>query len=302
METKETETYKDFHTKNKTFVEMSKFLRMVGVKNNSFMLSLNNQDLIGVDPYDPNLSDEMKKTVVEECKENLWYFLREAARIPTNYPGGGYFTFELNPATLSVAYSMWMSHSLYINAPRQTHKDTAALLCDIWQTYRNLRLHNPKCASSREKTWKQIELRSALGYISEAFKYEAPTNVHESRYETYMVPDCEFNIRGPELCERILFEYNKRRHNSTLWIMTSVNYNNLRKFPMVLLWIQQQFTLQKWWWMFDLDDYETPWFTHINIDADQMGYTDEEQEEKSRMLGGDVESVNAEIKMIREWK
>jgi small-conductance mechanosensitive channel len=32
-----------------------------------------------------------------------------------------------------------------------------------------------------------------------------------------------------------------------------------------------------------------------------MGYTDEEQEEKSRMLGGDVESVNAEIKMIREW-
>ena len=41
-------------------------LRERGVKNNKFMLTLYDPSLVGVDPYDPNLSDAMKFKIQKE--------------------------------------------------------------------------------------------------------------------------------------------------------------------------------------------------------------------------------------------
>ena len=78
--------YYDTSTTNKSFIEVSKYLAEDGIKNNKLMLSIYNKNLIGVDPYNPNLSDETKREIIEECTENLWYFLREVARVlPTEH-------------------------------------------------------------------------------------------------------------------------------------------------------------------------------------------------------------------------
>ena len=42
-------------TTNSSFVEMSNYLRSIGVKNHKFMLTLLDPDLASIDPHDPNL-------------------------------------------------------------------------------------------------------------------------------------------------------------------------------------------------------------------------------------------------------
>lgn len=60
----------DVSTKNKSFLRVSKQLRELGVKNNKFMLQLNNPKLIGVDPRSENLTPEEKILVYEEICTN----------------------------------------------------------------------------------------------------------------------------------------------------------------------------------------------------------------------------------------
>ena len=71
-------------TTNKTFIEMSNYLKAIGVKNNRFMLALLDPDLANIDPHDPNLSTTYKMKVLMEVRNNFWYYLREVVRVPTS--------------------------------------------------------------------------------------------------------------------------------------------------------------------------------------------------------------------------
>ena len=57
----------DFQTKNESFIEMAYQLKQEGRKNWKFFLLLLDEDLVVVDPYDPNLSDAMKSS---DSKDN----------------------------------------------------------------------------------------------------------------------------------------------------------------------------------------------------------------------------------------
>ena len=72
----------DFDTSNASFIAMASILRRKGVKNWAFFLKLYDEDLVGVDPYDENLSNEYRLKIIMECKKNMWYFIREVMRIP----------------------------------------------------------------------------------------------------------------------------------------------------------------------------------------------------------------------------
>lgn len=39
-------------------------------------LTITQSELIGVDPYSPDLTDDQKIRIIHECKINPWYFLR----------------------------------------------------------------------------------------------------------------------------------------------------------------------------------------------------------------------------------
>ena len=72
----------DTTTKNKSFLRFAGLLKSIGVSNNSFMLALHNPALLGVDPYDPNLTLEQIAMITLETKQNFWYYLRSCIRVP----------------------------------------------------------------------------------------------------------------------------------------------------------------------------------------------------------------------------
>ena len=51
-------------TSNTSFVEMSNYLKAIGIKNNRFMLSLLDPDLANIDPHDPNISYQYKNYIL----------------------------------------------------------------------------------------------------------------------------------------------------------------------------------------------------------------------------------------------
>ena len=120
----------DFDTRNTSFLKMAALLYNAGIKNAFFFLELQDQGLRNVDPYDPDLSDEMKVRVFRECANNRWYFFREVMRVIE--PGastevGGGCEFKLNRGNLAYLWACSLNISCYLIMPRQTGKTWAAI-------------------------------------------------------------------------------------------------------------------------------------------------------------------------------
>lgn len=43
-----------------------------------------NKKLEGINPYDENLTEEQKKDIIEECKNNIIYFLNKIVGVQTD--------------------------------------------------------------------------------------------------------------------------------------------------------------------------------------------------------------------------
>lgn len=105
----------DFQTDNESFIEMAYELKQEGVKNWKFFLLLLDEDLVGVDPYDPNLSDAMKFKIQKEVMNNYWYFIRTIVKIPEP---GGYTRYKLNKLNLAVSFCMELNLNSFIEGPK----------------------------------------------------------------------------------------------------------------------------------------------------------------------------------------
>ena len=117
--------YYDTSTSNTSFLQTAKDLHTLGIKDYMFFLKLYNRDLVGVDPYDPNISKGMIKAVITECVINPYYFWREVARIPepggSVGPGAG-SKFILHRANLAAIWCFLHSIDFYEVIPRQCYK------------------------------------------------------------------------------------------------------------------------------------------------------------------------------------
>ena len=123
--------YYHMSTTNKSFLEMHKYLEDSGIQNNKFMLALLDPDLASIDPYDPNLSRQMKTKVLRECLYNPWYFFREIVRIPDSGQASG-VKFELSRGNLALLFCLMMNLNSFLELPRQCGK-TISSLC--WYLY-----------------------------------------------------------------------------------------------------------------------------------------------------------------------
>lgn len=103
MTTANKEIYYDLETTNQSFKNMAKYLEESGIKNNKFMLIIHDKDLIGVDPRNPNLDLKMKKKILVECMNNIWYYLREVVRVPLQGSLSG-TPFRLNRANTAMIF------------------------------------------------------------------------------------------------------------------------------------------------------------------------------------------------------
>lgn len=115
----------DMETKNKSFLEYAYLLHQMGVKNWYFCLALHDPMLQGVDPFDENLSLEMKKRVGDELSANPWYYLREVAKVPAA-AGYGAVQFRAHRANIGMFWLFMNNVSFFLLQPRQTGKSVVA--------------------------------------------------------------------------------------------------------------------------------------------------------------------------------
>ena len=111
----------DLETPNQSWIRLCGLLKGMGVKNHLFPLALYNPDLSGIDPYDPNLSNEQRIAIALECKENPWYFFREVLRIPAKGSPNG-ININANRANISVWWLFFNHITTLLLQPRQTGK------------------------------------------------------------------------------------------------------------------------------------------------------------------------------------
>lgn len=106
----------DFDTTNRSFVKLATIYKKMGIKNYYFFLQLNNPLLKGVDPYDPNISEETKLMIFHECRQNFWYFLREVLRV------GGGSPFLASRANIAFIWGYLCHVNTMLIIPRQFGK------------------------------------------------------------------------------------------------------------------------------------------------------------------------------------
>lgn len=117
-------------TQNLSFIQTSKELRELGVKNHTFFLALYDKDLIFVNPHNPDLSEEIKAKIKTECVRNIYYFLRECVRIPDGNDGS--ISYLLNRANLASTFCFIHNIDHYLCTPRQTRKSHSVISNIIW--------------------------------------------------------------------------------------------------------------------------------------------------------------------------
>ena len=120
----------DWKTTNKSFLDLHKDLKRLGIKNNTFFLRLYDKDLQGIDPYSAILPLELQLKIILECIRNPWYYLREVCRIPVDgkpiEPGGG-TQYRIDRNNLATWYLFLNGIDHYASKPRQTGKTQDAI-------------------------------------------------------------------------------------------------------------------------------------------------------------------------------
>ena len=76
--------YYDLGTKNDSFLQTAKELKILGIKNWYFMLEVKHPELgvQDIDPRSENLTAEQQGSIILECKQNIWFYFREVFAVP----------------------------------------------------------------------------------------------------------------------------------------------------------------------------------------------------------------------------
>lgn len=120
----------DFKTKNRSFINLYKDLKKLGVKNNKFFLTLYDTDLQLIDPYAVGLPKDYQLKVFLECLVNPWYFLREVLHIPADgmpIEIGGGVKYRIDRNNLAAWYCYLNGIDHYQSKPRQQGKTQDAV-------------------------------------------------------------------------------------------------------------------------------------------------------------------------------
>lgn len=120
----------DTGTSNKTFLQVAKDLKQLGIKNFYFMLEIKDCSLVGIDPYSENLTTEQISRIMTECTRNIWYYLREISRIPS--PGGVPVHFKANRGNIAQTWCILHGIDSWLCLPRQQGKTQSILAVFAW--------------------------------------------------------------------------------------------------------------------------------------------------------------------------
>jgi hypothetical protein len=111
----------DRTTKNESFIRLAQVYKKMGIKNHAFPLALINQNLRGIDPFAPDLTQQEVLMITMECFQNPWYYFREIARAPAG-SGQDAVPVQANRANLALWWSFFNHVLFLLIQPRQTGK------------------------------------------------------------------------------------------------------------------------------------------------------------------------------------
>ena len=131
---------------NQSFIDVSELLKYININNNDFMLKLNDESLRDVDPHSETLTEEQKIAIINECKSNIWYFIREVVLVPDKVFTDTYVPYQLDMYSLA---NIWCSYnritSYVVTKKEDDIVDIAPLI--IWELLFNetadLEINNP---------------------------------------------------------------------------------------------------------------------------------------------------------------
>lgn len=174
---KTVKVYYDTSTENISFLKIHKFLKELGIKQNKFFLKIYDKDLVGVDPYDPNLTLEMQAKILREVRINFWYFIREVIRIKVP---GGVKRYELHRGNLALSWCLTKNINTAIILPRQNYKTISAVAYYVWMF--NFSTNNSQMAMFNKMTADaELNVRRLKNMIDELphyLKLENPNDIN----------------------------------------------------------------------------------------------------------------------------
>lgn len=156
----------DYNTSNESFLHLVYLYKKMGVENCEFPLALYQPELSGVDPYDENLSREMKLKISMEATYNPWYFFREVCRIPAN-SGTVPIQFKANRGNIALYWCFFNHIDFGLLQPRQTGKSVSTDclmngLINLWARSTTINLITKDIALRNNNVERLKEMRDLL--------------------------------------------------------------------------------------------------------------------------------------------
>lgn len=191
-----------YPSKNTSFINMAEYLKNKGIKNYDFMLELKNKDLLNIDPYDPNLSEQMKMAIVQECKQNPWYFFREVLRIEEM--DGNLTNFKLNRGNVAMMWLFFKGIDTLTYLSSCTGKTIAGISL---VAYVMLFDNGNRAIVGSRRTYNSIRLLSRMANIYELLPEYIKTGIqvsYSAKNNLFMHND--YNDTNVEICKAY---YNK---------------------------------------------------------------------------------------------
>lgn len=114
----------DRKTENKSFIDMWHHLQRYNIENNIFMLGTRDSMLLefSMDKWNsfPRVTDSDYKVIesfkyrlIDEIRENIWFYFREIVFVPDKEDPGKFKHFNLTPQTMMMIY-LYINNSSYI--------------------------------------------------------------------------------------------------------------------------------------------------------------------------------------------
>lgn len=122
--------YYDLSTSNKSFLETSEQIRKIGIRHNKFILKVKDINVIGLDPWSDNLTLQEKASILNECINNFWYFVREVVKVIVP---GGKIPYVIHRGNLAESFAMMKNINQILVLPRQHYKTQSAVVFYLWQ-------------------------------------------------------------------------------------------------------------------------------------------------------------------------
>jgi hypothetical protein len=156
----------DYQTSNESFKRLVYLYKQMGIDNAEFILALYQPELVGVDPFDPNLSRDMKMRVALECQYNPWYYFREVARVPPN-AGTVPVKFKANRGNIAAYWSFFNHIDFGLLQPRQTGKSVSTDvlmtgIVNLWASNTTINLITKDLALRNNNVERLKEIRNLL--------------------------------------------------------------------------------------------------------------------------------------------